>query len=169
MSEITTFLNKAKDTFKGLQNTVYVIITYTDSFEVIKYSDLSDAKIKEEKLLDIRIFNESAEIRMYRDYCGNTFYPIVEIVDSRMQDKFEYYDDYQYIDIDTKRSVKNSDGKVRATGGGWYRFPFSGKDIEGIKLQIRNYVAFDQNGQAYIKAWRLVSFCNNKGEVITNG
>lgn len=143
----------------------FAVLTYTDAFEVLPYSDFLHASINHadgrqllDKLLDIRVFNADKEYRLYRDYCGASW-EVSVLSDAEMQNT-DFYDEVQYLDIDTKRTAEGASrhpGMLRATGGGWYRFP------QGYtKAKIRSYVSYDDNGQAYRIAWRLVGFMGGK-------
>lgn len=136
----------------------YAVVMFTDKFEFLAYPfDEKTNKILnedfEKKLIDMRIFNKDKEYRIFRgDISGNFHFR-----DSDDYIKNDYYDDEQYLDIDTKRSADSfkNDGIVRATGGGNYKLPFC--DFNDIKICIRNYIDYDnESGQAYIKDWRLV-------------
>ena len=158
--EFDEFKKKAAEQFGKSNGKVYAVLSYSDTFEVLEYNDFYNEVCDADKLLDLRIFDETAEMRLYRDYCGQDFYPIVIVSDELL--KSDYYDDYQYVDIDLKRTLNDRNrrlGMVRATGGGWYRFPFdSENELNGLKVKIRNYVTYDENGQASLYAWRLVGF-----------
>ena len=135
----------------------YAIIMCTDRFIIAEYpmgeveSELDE--IWENRLLDIRVFNSEKEYRLFRGDVGRGFSE--RILDDRAGD---YFDDEQYLDIDTKRSKKTfmEQKKVRATGGGFYMLPLD--DYQDIKLKIRNYLGYDERGHAYVKAVRLIGF-----------
>lgn len=120
---------------------------------------------KEGKLLDIRIFNEKKELRMFRGDIGRAFSGrLLEDDGEVLEASSEYYDEEQYLDIDSKRSAGlfAREGKVRATGGGCYRLPLSG--FENAKVRLRNYLGYyEKTGQAYVKDWRLVKLFQEKG------
>lgn len=112
---------------------------------------------KEEKLLDIRIFNEKKELRMFRGNIGREFFGRMLEDEKENLDETEYFDEEQYLDIDVKRSAGLfcREGKVKATGGGCYRLPLAG--FEDAKVELRNYLGYyEETGQAYVKDWRLV-------------
>ena len=159
MSCFKAFWNKVENYFG--RNPADVVIIYSDRFEVMTLENLRDdinsGQIPIERLLDIRVFDNNGEIRIYRDYIGNSFNEIVELKDKDMEEEgvCSAYDDMQFLDVDLKRSNQKS-GFILATGGGTYRFPH--KVTENTKIRIRNYVMYDDNGQAYIAAWRLVGF-----------
>lgn len=83
----------------------YAIIMCTDRFIIAEYpmgeveSELDE--IWENRLLDIRVFNSEKEYRLFRGDVGRGFSE--RILDDRAGD---YFDDEQYLDIDTKRSKK---------------------------------------------------------------
>lgn len=167
---VKEFIQKAETEFEQDAN---VVLIYSDAFAVCKLSDLLspafDKDRAEKKLLDIRIFDRKKEMRMYRDYEGNGFFPSIILSDEEFveksipQDEKEmgiksedfYYDDVQYLD---KIEILTEDGvtKAKAAGGGKYRFPKSERGKTKVKL--RNYIDYDENGQAAILAWRLVDF-----------
>ena len=112
---------------------------------------------KEGKLLDIRIFNEEKELRMFRGDIGRKF--LGRILEDKKDslDEAECFDEEQYLDIDAKRSESLffKEGKVKATGGGCYHLPL--KRFENAKIKVRNYLGYyEETGQAYVKDWRLV-------------
>lgn len=147
----------------------YAIIMFTDRFEVDKYP-LSEERKKDleqnfgQKLVDMRVFNEECECRIFRGDAGKKFHwrvrKDVKKNQSDGRSSEQYFDDEQYLDIDeikSKRSFKE-EGKVYATGGGAYRIPVKSYDeVKNAKLIIRNYLEYEEEtGQAYIKDWRLV-------------
>ena len=131
---------------------------------------------KEGKLLDIRIFNEERELRMFRGDIGGRLRGRMQEETGRTSDTgedchmeqafdtgedsdtLEYFDEEQYLDIDSacSRELFAREGKVQATGGGRYRLPLAG--FENAKIKIRNYLGYyEETGQAYVRDWRLVS------------
>lgn len=134
----------------------YAVMCYTDRFSVAKYPFDSNAekewKKNFHKLLDCRIFDKDSEVHMMRGDIGRAFTSRT-ITDN--EEKRDYYDDEQFLDIDAKRSEKlfQSSHRVRATGGGEYFLPLdSYKDAKAV---IRNYISYDDIRQAYISDWRL--------------
>ena len=152
------FISFVKETFFGKEDS-YAIIISSDCFDVLTVDSFIDKYQSGEKVLDVRVFDNDRELRLVRDYIGNDFTENIEISDDNMTDingaKCYSYDDEQYLDIDMNRSVATT-GKVRATGGGEYTLPFEFNDK--TKVLIRNYVDYDEKGQAYLKAWRVVGF-----------
>lgn len=141
----------------------YAVMMFTDRFEVDIWplAEQNEERLEKEmsqKLLDMRVFCESAEYRIFRSFVG------AEFVAAYSRDEGqEYYDDEQYLDIDEKESAKTfgQAQMVRAMGGGYYRLPL--ESYRRMKVRIRNYVAYDEaSGQAYIKGWRLVGFFQEK-------
>lgn len=155
MSNLEEFIQAVRGSFDNGANAVLI---YNDAFEVIRVSELLsqefNLKNAEEKLLDIRVFDQKKEIRICRDYAGNTFSEKIELDDEEMQE-YDTYEDEQYLD---KAKVFWEAGKtwIRATGGGSYPFPTDEKSNSKVKL--KNYVSYDEYGQACLAAWRLVAF-----------
>lgn len=147
----------------------YAVVIFTDSFEVEKYPILSDKteKLLEEhlhdRLLDLRVFDESYEYRLFRGDAGSEFNSrIINDKNPRANeglDAGDYFDDEQYLDIDTKASkeIFEKEKKVYATGGGKYSLPLP--DMNDTKIRIRNYIAYEEDtGTAYIRDWRPAGF-----------
>ena len=79
------------------------------------------------------------------------------------KDRLHWWNESQYLDIDTDRTKKERDngkldkGEVYATGGGKYPLPI--EEYNDTKIRIRNYLGEDADtGELYVKDWRLVGF-----------
>ena len=135
----------------------YAIIMCTDCFEVMEYPLEKTEKFLAEswndRLLDVRIFDSEKEYRLFRGDVGRPFSET--ILDDSLGD---FFDDEQYLDIDTKRSAGTfaENKKVKATGGGSYTLPLD--YFQGVKLKLRNYLGYDERGHAYVKAIRVTGF-----------
>ena len=154
MSELQVFAEKVCKMDNGS-----VVVVCTDKFEVFTQKQFmqaySEKKVAIEKVLDIRAFDEQKEIRLMRDYVSSAF-AMYDIEDSVMKESgYDQFVDYQYLDIDCKKS-KELDGEVYATGGGKYLYPYDYG--EETKAKIVNYVKYDENGQSMLMAWRLAGF-----------
>lgn len=129
----------------------------------VSQEEQKELRQKEEKLLDIRIFNKEKELRMFRGDIGRKFYGrMLEDTDKALQEQ-EYFDEEQYLDIDDQRSPElfAREKKVRATGGGCYELPLSG--FADAKVKIRNYLGYyEESGQAYVRDWRLMEVFQEK-------
>lgn len=94
---------------------------------------------KEGKLLDIRLFNEQMELRMFRGDMGGTLRGRVREDKERDLDLSEYFDEDQYLAL-----------------------PPAG--FANAKIKIRNYLAYyEETGQAYVRDWRLAGLFQEKG------
>lgn len=122
-----------------------------------------DLQRKERKFLDIRLFNEKQEIHMAwsdaeRKFLGRLIEDAEEAFDCP-----DYFDEEQYLDIDSLRSQElfDREQRVYATGGGCYKLPVS--DFHDVKIRIRNYLGYyEESGQAYVKDWRLTGLFQEK-------
>lgn len=109
-----------------------------------------------DKLLDIRVFNKDKEYRLFRGSLDQEF-SYRCLADNKEEGAIVRE---QFIDIDTKRSNKN---EIYSTGGGKYSLPLD--NLKDAKLVLKEYVDYDEFGNAYIKDFRLAGF--KEGE--TNG
>jgi len=104
--------------------------------------------------LDIRVFNEDGEVCWRRGSIGDReFYCRERRNDVQLTEGFDYWDEEQYLDIDTQKS-KSPDAVT--TGGGRYFLPL--EKYEDAKVKIRNYLSEEENGTVYISDWRVVEF-----------
>lgn len=143
--KLTEIVKKVKghDNKAELENkTIFAI--WTDHTDFL--FDISD--LQEDKLLELRVFDENSEYRRYRSTIDKPFY---ERKINDQTDDTQYFDEEQYIDIDSTRS----EGNVRySTGGGKFHLP---KDkLNATKIVIRNYIEFDGDGIASVCDWRIV-------------
>lgn len=108
------------------------------------------------QLLEIRLFNENAEISASRPEIGMPFtWRIID--DSKFREAlsgdetFEdrTYTEQQYLDIDSTKSYGRN---YIATGGGHYTLPVENAE----KLEIRNYCIYDDNSILKIVDLRIV-------------
>ena len=105
-----------------------------------------------DKLLDIRVFNKDKEYRLFRGSLDKKF-SYRCLVDNEE----DVIVREQFIDIDTKRSNKN---EIYSTGGGKYYLPLD--NLKDAKLVLKEYVDYDEFGNAYIKDFRLVDLKEGK-------
>ena len=141
----------------------YAVIMFTDCFEIAEYP-ITDSETAEKldkgfgtKLIDIRIFDAEKEYRVFRgDVSSKNFFfrKLDDLCSETM------CDDEQFLDIDVVRTTEDyiNSSKVRAVGGGFYKMPLKNiqnSNLNDIKIHIRNYVHYDEYGQAYIKDWRI--------------
>ena len=135
------------------KNKGFFIAALTDEYIVDSTDHMSEHALdkKSGKLLEIRVFNEMAEYRLFRGDIGSDFYERILSDD----DAGDTFDEVQYLDIDD--SVDLLGGMVQSTGGGKYHLPFDKKKNAGIR--IRYYLdRYETTGQARIRDWRAVEF-----------
>lgn len=116
--------------------------------------------------LEIRIFDEESEAKWFRASVEKQFRfrERRDVKNSKKEtDGLLWWDESQYLDVDTKRTQKArlqgriSPGTVYATGGGEYPLPI--EDYENVKIRIRNYLGKDTDtGELYAADWRLAGF-----------
>lgn len=150
---------------------VYYAATLTDVFILGTLGDTEFVRLEKKsqysKLLEMRIFNERAELKVWRSDIGSKFQ--IRILDDRTaldssssmkNDKTsvpDYFEEVQLLDIDRKESKSAND--VRATGGGAYSLPDHVFAMNNPGLIVRHYFdKYEQSGNAYIRDWRCVGF-----------
>lgn len=145
----------------------YVIAMMTDVFDIQAVD--KETFIREDlyqKALEIRMFNEQMEIKWFRSSVDKEL-QCREIVDKENTPSFtwkgetkslEYWDEYQYLDIDDSRTrAEATENVVYATGGGSYPLPIA--NYKDVKVKVRNYLSYEtETNQAYISDYRFVAF-----------
>ena len=155
---VKEFLENAADITKG-----YLIASLTDQYIVdywpMKKYTLAD---KTDKILDIRIFCESEERKLFRADISREF---TERSLSDENENGEYFDECQLVDIDETKTYETDNGyEVTTTGGGNFFLPVADRKGD-VYLRFRYYSGmYDMTGQSKVEKWRLVGF-----EEITNG
>ena len=157
----TTFFEVINEMENG-----YVLASLTDQYVVDRWPMAYHSFVWEDmkdKVLEIRVFNEEKEIKLFRTDVGREFQMRTKDEEGLLVD--EYMDEYQYLDIDEKRSQKLFTEKqlVRATGGGTYHLPL--EEMKDACLQVRYYFRRDEEtGVADICDWRAVKFLKREEE-----
>lgn len=149
----------------------YILVMATDRLEILRVS--TDSNVKEQlsdwiqNVLEIRMFNDTVEHKWFRGSIDKAF-SYRKIEDQNPMNEMDYWDEYQYLDIDLKASKGMSGNMVCATGGGVYSLPIPSENdnkaknkedrIKDIMIRIRNYLGYERcTGQLYISDWRLVN------------
>ena len=138
----------------------YIVDHWPDMKGIASNGERNTLSGKEDKILEIRIFNEEEERKLFRGDIGRSFHER-RISDSDLKE--EYYDESQLLDIDKKRSEESfsKTGRVRTIGGGSYYLPLP--TMEEARVLVRYYLSrYEDSGQARISDWRLVKFQNEK-------
>jgi len=124
-----------------------MLLMYTDRFLCVPQQEITDIA----HLLEIRLFTETAELRIMRSSIDSPFY--YRLIDDNVLSADDYLDEYQYLDIDTKHP-RTSGMNYVTTGGGVYSLPIE----NAKKVLIRNYISYDDQGIAQITDFRIVGF-----------
>lgn len=163
----------------------YVMAQCTDLFHLQKIGDAERTadELELHRLyqygLDIRIFGEKGEGRFFRGSIGRygqdddtQLFRFRSIFDKEKDENqtersphtghgtedhySDYFDEEQFLDIDTKRS-NEKEGIAQAIGGGTYRLPLN--HYSDAKIRLRNYLKYDEKtGMASVCDWRCVGF-----------
>lgn len=147
-----------KDLFEQAENMKgFFVAALTDEYAVdtwpLTHRSPSYFLDREEKVLEIRIFDREREYKLFRGDAGRTFRL------RERDDSTEYMEEKQYLDINLKRSEKlfEDSHEVCTESGDGYYLPLPAK--AGAKAVIHYY--FERNpetGQAGICDWRMVAF-----------
>lgn len=140
----------------------YIIAMMTDvlCIQTLEKEEF-DREYLYKKAVEIRMFNEEEEVKWFRGM--NRELHCREIKDQKGMNPLLFWDEWQYLDIDEKRS-KPGQGIAYATGGGKYELPLD--DYKDAKIKIRNYLEYEEDTkQLYISDWRAVGFSNESGGI----
>lgn len=132
----------------------YVVAALTDEYIVdtwpMVYSSFDG---KEERILEVRVFNKDKEYKLLRPDISTDFY----FRDSDSLREKDTFLEAQYLDIDTVLSEKLPGKTVETTGGGKYNLPI--EMTNSAQIMIEYFVDRDEeSGQARVCDWRLVGF-----------
>ncbi len=107
-----------------------------------------------EKALELRFFNRTEEIKLFRTSIDQDFFLRHITEENEIED---HMDEIQYLDIDTKKGIDTL-GTVRTTGGGAYYLPEGLRaNINDLAVWMRSYFgAYPESGHARVTDWRLV-------------
>ena len=130
----------------------WMIAALSDKYSMkqwpLEEDDEEELILAQDKVLEIRIFNNNSENRLYRSTAGVK----CRLIDDTKSEMNNCYDEIQFLDIDEQAS---SGKNIVATGGGKYFLPVPGAS----KVRIRYYLGqYDSTGQARIQDWRVVEF-----------
>lgn len=108
------------------------------------------------RLLECRVFNENEEYHLVRTDIGHEF-SVRKRSDTDIEEA-DYFDEYQYLDIDEPRTaeLQKEAGKAsyaQSTTGGIYELPL--KKWKNGSIKIRNYLEYDSSGKAFVADWRM--------------
>lgn len=189
IKEIKESFGKVKSKKDILGGTGYIMAMMTDKFD-LQYIEKEKFCRKDlfDKALEIRIFNESGEIKWFRSSIDKPLQKRKKLDSSEwtiFADSDNYWDERQYLDIDDKKcnsdvkeinkeeeqhgntdSVKSFTEKYIVTAMGGGRYPLPIKAVEGkkewykdLQIIIRNYLGYEKDTmQLFVSDWRLVGF-----------
>ena len=144
---LNEFLEVCEDIKEG-----WMLASLTNEYVVDTWPSSATEGLDENKLLELRVFNKDCEHKLFRPSINQSF--IERQISDDENDK-DYYDEVQYLDIDTSKGM--TDGKVIATTGGVYKSPV--QNIDNARVRIRYYLGkYEKTGQARVEDWRVVEF-----------
>ena len=148
--------------FRGKK--AYVLAYFTDAFRA-GWADrmLAEAESNMDKLLELRVFNDSRELWLHRSRLGAPFvWRLAAEEGIKPEEKEKYcFETRQLLDLgegpDAEPTFDESDGLrvLKTEAGRSFKLPIA-KDERYVR--ILNYVAYDENGVANAADWRLMGF-----------
>lgn len=120
-----------------------MILMYSDKFVCSPQAAINDAA----HLLEARIFNENAELKIMRSTIADKF--TWRLIDDRINPDADKIAEYQYLSIEKREGTSYT-----AIGGGKYELPIENAE----RVLIYNYVSYDHQGIAQITDFRVVKY-----------
>lgn len=155
------FLRNAENIF-ARSDFAWIEAELTDEYLIDRWTGQGGKTIEhlidnQNKLLELRLFNEKEEHRYSRFQLGDDF--VVRTIND--DDVSEYLDEEMVLDIDTAASAEHKGGKVVMSTGGRYDCPL--EKISNATIVIRYYLdRYEKTGQAYVRDWRMVEIKEGK-------
>ena len=150
-NDIEQVLNEINKYFINATGSTFFVAQYTDKFDIDIWNENIIKNTK--KLLELRVFNNSKEWKLFRSDLGKDFYCRYED-DNEKNEGVDYFDEIQLLDIDTTDSEQ-----MHTTAGGRYNLPKDISDLNRAAIRVRHYFGVDnESGQAFIRDYRLVDF-----------
>lgn len=154
-----TILDKIKNVFSNCGDNTFFVAQYTDKFDIGIWNENTIENTS--KLLELRVFDNKKEWKLFRSDLGKDFYSRYED-DTGKNEGVDYFDEIQLLDIDITRSSKDS-RQIYTTAGGRYNLPKYISDLDWAAIRVRHYFGVDnESGQAFIRDYRLVDFDSAK-------
>ena len=155
-NDIEKVLNEINEDFSASTDRPFFVAQYTDKFDVGIWN--KDIIKNVNKLLELRVFDKNKEWKLFRSDIGKDFSYRCQKEDDNKEEGVDYFDEVQLLDIDTKRSSKDS-RKMCTMAGGKYNLPKDISDFDRAAIRVRHYFGVDnESGQAFIRDYRLVDF-----------
>lgn len=161
MADYTNLIEKTKE----MQN-AFVVASLTDEY-IVDTWPMRNATLegKEEKLLEVRVFNDKKEVKLFRSDVGIQSFGLRIIDDDNLPEDWDCLmytaddqgnsrKDYQeqYLDVNTDTSPVGKT-MVRTTGGGYFYLPVD--EPRDAQIKIKHYVKRDpDSGMAILVDWR---------------
>lgn len=154
-NDVEQVLNEVNGYFLNATNSIFFVVQYTDKFDIGIWNE--NVIKNTNKLLELRVFDNKREWKLFRSDLGKDFYSRYED-DTGKKEGVDYFDEIQLLDIDITRSSKDS-RQIYTTAGGRYNLPKDISDLDRAAIRVRHYFGVDnESGQAFIRDYRLVDF-----------
>lgn len=151
-----------------MRSSVGVLAIWTDEVQGATYGELEGLLADADRLahlLELRVFLQDREIHVLRDMMGVNFSWRLAVDGEATSACVGYFDEDQYLDIDGSWALsgRKADGdsyEYKTASGGRYRLPLA----EAERIRIRNYLAYDEDGLAYVTDYRIVKLLAREEE-----
>ena len=126
---------------------LFLFCVYTTKFGCTRYKPVEDVA----HALEIRLFNEQAELKAVRANIGRDF--VWRYITDEGVTADCIYDEVQYLD-----AAKNDKTEYTAIGGGCYEMP----DTDFEQVLIRHYGEYNDNGLFSLRDFRIVKLLRKR-------
>lgn len=158
-NDVEQVLNEVNGYFLNATDSIFFVAQYTDKFDIGIWNENTIENTN--KLLELRVFDNKKEWKLFRSDLGKDFYSRYED-DTGKNEGVDYFDEIQLLDIDISRSSKDS-RKMCTMAGGEYNLPKYIDYLDRAAIIVRHYFGVDnESGQAFIRDYRLVDFGSAK-------
>lgn len=154
-NDVEQVLNDVNGYFLNATDSIFFVAQYTDKFDIGIWNE--NIIKNTNKLLELRVFDNKKEWKLFRSDLGKDFYSRYED-DTGKKEGVDYFDEVQLLDIDTSKEYKKSE-LMKTTAGGEYNLPKDISELDRAAIRVRHYFGVDnESGQAFIRDYRLVDF-----------
>lgn len=142
-------LDELKNKLNAYSNVQYIAM-FTDRFE----ADNGIPNI-DDKLLELRLFNEVNELHAFRSNIGNDFF--YRVSDDTGLDEMDFIVNYQKLDINNNEKKGYN---LMTTVGGRYSLPVDEENY----AKVIDYIEYDSDGMAMVADYRIAGFVKRQEE-----
>lgn len=143
-------LDELKNKLNAYSNVQYIAM-FTDRFE----ADNGIPNV-DDTLLELRLFNETFELHVFRSDIGSDFF--YRVSDDTGLDDIDFIVNYQKLDIND--DIRKNNNILMTTVGGKYNLPVNDEKY----VKVIDYIEFDSDGMAMVTDYRIAGFVKKQEE-----